>query len=151
MLRRIAPVAVAVALAAAPALAQEVKPEEAAKMRQGVMTAIKWQFAPIGAVVKGERPFDTDVTRRASSLATLAKIVPEGFVVPSGSDIVKSSKAKPAVWQDSRAFGELMRQLVTETDRLALAAQSRKPEELRAQFLVVSKVCKDCHDKFRAE
>lgn len=131
--------------------AQEVTPEEAVRMRQGVMRAMSWQFAPIGAVVKGERPFDTDLARRAANLAALAKVVPEGFAHASGPDTVPATKAKPAVWTDGRAFGELMRRLNTEAERLALAAQSRDGKELREQFAVTARLCKDCHDQFRTE
>lgn len=134
-----------------PALAQEIKPAEAAKMRQGVMTAVKWQFAPIGAVVKGERPFDTDVVGRAQNLAALFKVAGQGFAVPSGPDAVPGTKTKPAVWQEQMAFTALMGKAVTESERLVIAAQSRDPNQLKAQFLAVSGVCKDCHEKFRAE
>ncbi len=141
----------AAVLAAGAAHAQEVKPEEAVKMRQGVMTAVKWQFAPIGAVVKGERPFDTDIAARAQNLALLSKIAAEGFQVPSGPDLVPSTRAKANVWTEGNRFGEGMRQLATEAERLAIAAQSRDPERLKAQFMTVGKICKDCHDTFRSE
>lgn len=139
------------AVLAAPAVAQDVQPTEAVKMRQGVMAAVKWQFAPIGGTVKGERPFDTDLLTRATNLAALAKVAPEGFILPSGPDAVPATKAKPVIWQEQKAFSELMVRFGTEAERLALAVQSRNPEQLKAQFLTVNQVCKDCHEKYRAE
>ncbi len=120
-------------------------------MRQGVMTAVKWQFAPIGGVVKGERPFDTDVVGRAQSLAALFKIAAEGFAVPSGPDAVPGTKSKPAIWQETRTFMQFMSRASTEAERLMIAAQSRDPEQLKKQFLAVNETCKECHEKFRAE
>ena len=60
--------------------AAEVKPEDAVEYRQSVYTLIKWNFAPIGAMVKGQVPYDAAaVARHAAFLETLSKMPLEGF------------------------------------------------------------------------
>ena len=41
--------------------ADEVKPEDAVKYRQSVYTAIKWNFAPMGAMMKGGQRKNADL------------------------------------------------------------------------------------------
>lgn len=144
-------IAAALCLAAAAAQAQQVKPEDAVKMRQGLMVAMDWQLAAIGAVSKGEAPFSEDLVRRSNYLVNLVKLAPEAFLMPSGSDVVKTSKAKPVVWQDKHAFSAGMRELITEAERLQMAVQSRKGDELKRQFDATTRACKACHDKYRAD
>ena len=73
--------------------ADGVKPEDAIKYRKSVMTVMSWQFQPLGAMVKGERPFDKDVfVKNAAYLELLSKMPLEGFV--PGSD-KGETKAKP--------------------------------------------------------
>jgi len=40
------------------------KPEEAVDYRQSVYTVIGWNFKPIGAMIKGEIPFDAAAVAR---------------------------------------------------------------------------------------
>ena len=55
-------VVVGVALAGAVTLAsaQGVPADRAIKFRQGVLTAMGWNMGPMGAMVKGERPYNKD-------------------------------------------------------------------------------------------
>lgn len=151
MVRTIPAVAAVLLLCASPAAAQAPKPEEAVKMRQGVMTAIKWQFGAIVAVSKGEAPFSEDTAARAKMLTALAKLAPQGFTVPSGSDVVKTSDAKPSLWTDTAKVALGWTSLATETERLLIATQSRDPEKLKEQVAAVGKVCKTCHDAYKEE
>lgn len=148
---RIAPLLVAALIAATPAAAQTPKPDEAVKMRQGVLTAMKWQFGPIAAVAKGEAPFSEDTISRARYLVTLAKLAQQGFILPSSNDLVPSSKAKPSIWTSNRQFNNGWTDLITESERLLLAAQDRDPAKLKDQAAAVGKACKACHDTFRME
>ena len=44
--------------------AADPKPQDAAKYRQSVYTIIGWNFKPIGAMIKGEIPFDAAAVAR---------------------------------------------------------------------------------------
>jgi len=46
------------------ASAADQKPEDVVKYRQSVYTIIGWNFKPIGAMVKGEIPFDAAAVAR---------------------------------------------------------------------------------------
>jgi cytochrome c556 len=140
---------VLVSLASGMGYADAVKPEDAIKYRQSVMTAIKWQFGPLGAMVKGARPYDKDLfIRNAAYLEVLAKMPLEGFV--PGSD-KGDTKAKPEIWSEMDKFKGGMEKLQVESAKLAQLATTGNMDEIKAQFGETAKTCKACHDNFKAK
>ncbi len=129
--------------------ADEVKPEDAIKYRKSVMTVISWQFKPLGAMVKGERPFDKDVfIKNAAYLEVLSKMPLEGFV--AGSD-KGETKAKPEIWAEMEKFKGGMEKLQAETAKLAQVAKTGDMNQIKAQFGETGKTCKACHDNFKSK
>lgn len=126
-----------------------VKPEDAIEYRQSVYTLIKWNFAPIGAMVKGEIPYDAAaVARHTAFLETLSKMPLEGFT--PGSDVGKT-KAKPDIWKNRQEFEKLMSDFQEQVIKLDQAAGSGNQAAVKEQFGATAKSCKNCHDKFRKE
>ena len=129
--------------------ADVVKPEDAVKYRQSVYTLIKWNFAPIDTMVKGEVPYDADaVARHAAFLEMLSKMPLEGFTPNSD---VGNTKAKPEVWKNWQEFEKLMNNFQEAAARLYQAAKSGDQNAVKTQFGNTAKACKGCHDKFRQE
>ena len=129
--------------------AAEVKPEDAVEYRQSVYTLIKWNFAPIGAMVKGQVPYDAAaVARHAAFLETLSKMPLEGFT--PGSD-VGDTKAKPEIWKNRQEFEKLMSDFQEQVNKLNQVAGSGNQAAVKEQFGATAKSCKNCHDKFRKE
>ncbi|MEK6663744.1 MAG: cytochrome c [Pseudomonadota bacterium] len=124
------------------------KPEEAIKYRQGVMAAQGWNMNAMGAMVKGEKPYDkAEFAKRAVNLAALNKMALEGFTI-EGSD-KGETKAKPEIWTSMDKFKGGVDKLNAESAKLAQAAQGDDLNAIKAQFGEVGKVCKGCHDNFR--
>ncbi|MFZ5559092.1 MAG: c-type cytochrome [Pseudomonadota bacterium] len=138
---------IAAALASGTALAQSVKPEDAIKYRQGVLRAIGWNFGPMGAMVKGEIPFDkAKFERNAGRVAALAPMPWEGFMAGTETG---DTRAKPEIWLDQEKFQKLAERMEAETAKLAEVARSGDEAKMKAQFGETAKACKACHDDFR--
>jgi len=124
--------------------------EEAIKYRKGIMTAIAWNFAPIGAMIKGERPFDKEmVMRNAARLEALSKMPLEGFV--PGSESGGDTKVKPEAFLEMDKFRMGMEKLQTETAKFAQVSKSGDLAMIKPQFGEVAKTCKACHDNYRSK
>ncbi len=133
----------------ATASAADVKPEDAIEYRQSVFTVIKWNFAPIGAMVKGEKPFDANaVARHAEFLEMLSQMPLEGFA--PGSD-KGDTEAKADIWTDWNDFKTKMSNFQEQTAKLAEVAKSGNEAAIKEQFGATGKACKSCHDKYRKE
>ncbi|WP_142847837.1 cytochrome c [Telmatospirillum sp. J64-1] len=138
--------AAAIALSIGPASAQDAKPEEILKMRQGIFQAVRMNFGPLGGVARGNTAFGPEAVERAEALAALAKVAAQGF--PAGSDNIPGSNTKPAAFQDA-SFGEKMEAFGAEAAKLAQLGQAGDEAGFKAQIAAVGGSCKACHDSFR--
>jgi cytochrome c556 len=134
------------------ASAADSKPEDAVKYRQSVYTIIGWNFKPIGAMVKGEVPFDAAaVARHAQYVEMMSKAAPEGFPKGSGPDAVKDTEAKPEIWTNWGKFETKMNDFQQEAAHLAEVAKTGDEKAIKAQFGKTAETCKACHKEFRKD
>jgi len=136
-----------VGLSAGAAFGQFAKTEDAVKYRQSVMSVIGTHFTRMGAVVKGEAPYDKDAfEQNANLVATLMKLPWDAFMV-AGSD--KDSKMKAEALTQKDKFMDLSKANQAEVAKLAAVAKGGDLNAVKAQFGETGKTCKACHDMYR--
>jgi cytochrome c556 len=136
----------ALAGASLEALAQ-AKPDVLVKQRQAAMTLQGKYLGPIGAMMKGARPYDADVVAiSATYLENLARMPWDGF---DPSTKGEKSKTKPEAFTDTAKFKAAADLLEAETAKLGAAARAKNEAGVRAAFGGVAKACGGCHDAFR--
>jgi len=125
----------------------QAKPEDAIKFRRGVMAVIGWNFGPMAAMAKGDRPYDAAAfARNAEIAAFMSKLPLEGFTPGSESG---ETKAKPEIWLDMDDFKAKLEKMQTEVAKLAEVAKAGDLSTSKAQLGETGKACKACHDKYR--
>ena len=125
----------------------QAKPEDAIKYRQGVYRVIGWNFGPMAAMVKGDRPYDAAAfARHAEIVAFMSELPLEGFIPGSDSG---ETKAKPEIWLDMDDFKAKLEKMQAEVAKLAEVAKSGDFNAAKAQLGETGKACKACHDKYR--
>ena len=136
-------------LLASGAASAQAKPEDVIKYRKGALTVAAWHMRPMGAMVKGQMPFDQAVfLKNAEMVAAISQVVPEGFA--AGSDKGAETRAKPEIWSDAAGFKKVMDNFQAETAKLVQVAKTAKDvDAVRGQFAAVGKACAACHDNFR--
>ena len=128
--------------------AAHAKPEDVIKYRQAVYKVMGWNFAPMAAMVKGEKPYDKEAfVRHAMIVGQMSPLAVEGFA--TGSDKGAETKAKPEIWTKSADFWEKMDKMVGETNKLAAIARTGSFDEIKKQFGATGGACKACHDDYR--
>jgi cytochrome c556 len=132
----------------APALADETKPEDLLKMRQGLFQAVKATYVPIVMLAKQDgKPTDV-TTQQAENLAALAKVLPIAFA--AGTDALPGSKTKAEAFT-SADFAKGAAAMADESAKLAAAVKAGDAAAMKAQVGAVGKTCKACHENFRKE
>ena len=132
--------------------AADQKPEDVVQYRQSVYTIIGWNFKPIGAMVKGEVPFDAAaVARHAQYIEMMSKAAPEGFSKGTGPDVVKDTEAKPEIWTKATEFASKMKDFQQAAAKLTEVAKGGDEKAIKAQFGKTAETCKACHKEFRKE
>ena len=130
--------------------AQFGKPEDAIKYRQAVMFLIAKHFGRMGAVVKGQKPYDReDFARNAAVVKTLSTLPWEAFMVP-GTDKGKTG-LKSVAFSKQAEFNMAAEKMEAEVTKLVKAADSGDLNSIKAQFGKVGQTCGGCHKKFRAK
>lgn len=138
----------AVCAAFAASLPAHTPEDDAVEYRQGLMTVIGWNFAPLGAMVKGKTAFDPAAfALHADRIAYLSDQVVEGF--PKGSDKGAHSEAKAALWANLDDFNDKAKTFNSEAKTLAEIARSKDEAKTKAQFKKVAAACKACHEKYK--
>ncbi|MDK2776833.1 MAG: cytochrome c [Pseudomonadota bacterium] len=123
------------------------KPFEAIEYRQGIFKAVKWNFGPMGDMMKGKTEFNAEEFKsRADNLAALSKMPLEGFVAGTYSS---KTAALPAIEDDWETFAKGMESFQTASAALAEAAKTGDKGEIGPAFMQVAKTCKGCHDQFK--
>ena len=150
MNRRIAKISIITALTvcfSAGAFAQQSPEETAIKYRQGVMRVMNWNLAPMGAMVKGVKPFDKAIfVRNAARMEAVSTMPMEGFIPDSD---LGETKAKIDIWNKPEKFKEAMEKMQKEVAKLAQVSKSGDEAAMKTQFGEVGKACKGCHDDFQ--
>ena len=139
--------AAAAILACGPAAAQFKSPDDAIEYRQGALAVMGHHFGGIGAMVSGKVAFDAKAAQaNADLVATLARLPWGAFV--EGSD-KGDTNARPEVWSQPDRFKAAAQKLEDASAKLAAAARTGRPDDLKAAFSATSETCKSCHDDFR--
>ena len=141
----LASTATVLAISAGFAFAQFQKSEDAIKYRQSAFTVMANSFSKIGAVVKGEAPYNKDeVAKNAAVVAMMSTLPWQGF-----GPGTEGGKAQSDIWSDNAKFKAASEKMQLAAIDLNKAAQSGDLDSIKKAFGAVGTTCKGCHDDFR--
>lgn len=127
------------------AKAQFAKAEDAIKYRQSTFSVMGTHFSRIGAVVKGEKPFDkTEVAANAAVVASLAHLPWQAF-----GPGTEGGKSLPEIWKESDKFKVSSDRMQKAVMELNTAAKGGDLDTIKKAFGAAGQSCKACHDNYR--
>ena len=136
-----------VGLLAGVAFAQFARTEDAVKYRQSVMFLVGQHFSRMGAMVKGEQPYNKETFEKNAVLVdSLYRMGLDAFMVP-GSD--KGSGMKADVLTQKDKFTQMHNATSAELVKLAVVAKGGDLNAIKPQFGAAGASCKACHDAYR--
>jgi len=125
--------------------AQFAKIDDAIKYRQSAMFIQSQHVARLGAMAGGRVPYDAAAAvANAEVVAEISKLPWAGF-----GPGTEGGKAKPEIWQEPAKFKELNERLMSDTQKLLVAAKAGNLDALKAAMDPLGETCKTCHDTFR--
>lgn len=118
--------------------------------RQSFFTLLAMNFGPMGAMVKGEMPWDLDQLQGfASDLEAVTQLnLMRGF--PDGSD-KGTTRAKPGIWQNKADFASKLDDLRKAAAQLNATAAGGDRKKIAEQVGATGEACKACHDEYKAK
>ena len=127
------------------AFAQFQKPEDAIKYRQSAFTVMANSFSKIGAVVKGEAPYNKDEVAKNAAIVAMISTLPWQAFGPG----TEGGKAQSDIWSDNAKFKAASEKMQLAVVDLNKAAQSGDLDNIKKAFGATGATCKGCHDDFR--
>ena len=132
------------------AYAQFAKPEEAIRYRKSLMFLILKHFKPMGAVVQGKVTYEKGTfTENADHVNNLAALPLAASLAP-GSD-KGDTTLKSVALDNPDKFKKEAESFEAATARLASTSRGGGMDAIKAQFGMVAKSCKSCHQQFRTK
>lgn len=129
------------------AQAEFAKVEDAVRYRKAAFSVTATHFSRVGAVVKGEKPYNkAAVEADVAVIEMMAKLPWSAFPADS---VTPNSKAKPEIWQQQDKFRAGAEKMQAEVGKLSVAAKSGDLNAIKSAFGAVGQSCKACHDNFR--
>ena len=127
------------------AFAQFQNADKAVEYRESVMTVMGTHFGRIGAVVKGDVPYNKDEVVKNAAIVSMMSTLPWQAFGPG----MEGGKAKSEVWSDNAKFKAAAEKLQLATANLNTAAQSGDLDNIKKAFGAAGQACKGCHDDFK--
>nr|CAD6421711.1 cytochrome C556 [Rhizobium sp. Q54] len=123
--------------------------EEPQVVRQNLMKEIGRSVGALGAIAKGEKPYDAAVVEQSlTTISTNIQAFPDQF--PPGSEEGHETEALPAIWEKPDEFRAGAEKLHAEAQAL-LAAMPADQVGVGAAMQRLGPVCSDCHETFRVK
>lgn len=138
-------------LVAAPVLSEDLNdPGEILTARHGYMLMLANQLAPLGAMAKGEAPYDAAAAEKAAqSLAALASVDTSMVWAPgTETGTLADSAALPEIITNTSDREARFAELKTAADTLAAAAGTGH-DALKTAMGAVGQACGGCHKQYR--
>lgn len=118
-------------------------------VRQNLMKEIGRSVGAMGAIAKGEKPYDAAVVQQSlTTISTNIQAFPDQF--PAGSEEGYETEALPAVWEKPEEFRAEAAALRTEAEAL-LASVPGDQAAVGAAMRRLGATCSDCHETFRVK
>ncbi len=112
--------------------------------REGLMKQIGGAMGALGAIAKGEKPYDAETVKTAvTTISTNAKAFPDQF--PAGSE---GGAAAPAIWQNFADFKSKSEKLGADADAV-LAQLPTDQASTGAALKTLGADCSSCHQTYR--
>ncbi len=124
------------------------KPSDAVDLRQNQMDLISDYFGDMGAMVKGNKPFNAEQFKTdAERVAMLASWANTGYEKASYTS--SDSEASAAIWKNKAEFDQMMVKFMADTKKLSEVAASGDLKTSLPAFKDVAGNCSTCHKKFK--
>ena len=120
---------------------------QAFQYRTSVMETVAYKVAQLRGMAMGEIPVNQELfIKHANDVATLATMIPEGFIPNSA---IEGSAALPEIWTNNADFQAKAMDLHNAAQSLAMAAQSQGFEAAKGMVQQVGGTCGGCHRPYR--
>jgi cytochrome c556 len=142
-------------LASAQAVSQTVESEKQAKatvqFRQAILQLVRSNMGPLGAMAKGEMPYDADVMMKNGQRIEQLGLMMDDYFAPDARAFDIETGAKDEIWENMADFNEKSLNMVNAAIAVQQVAKAGNEDEYRKTIGALGATCKACHDDYKKD
>lgn len=142
-------------LLAVHATASEVKSEKQAKaniqFRQAILQLVRSNMGPLGAMAKGEIPYDAQVMIINGERIEQLGLMMEDYFTPDTRAFDLETGAKDNVWETQADFNDKAQNMVAAAIQVQEVASAGMTDDFRKSIGALGATCKACHDDYKKD
>jgi cytochrome c556 len=137
------------------ALANPVSSEKqantAVQFRQAVLQLVRSNMGPMGAMAKGEIPFDAEVMIKNSQRIEQLGLMMEDYFTPDTRAFDVETGALDKVWENQADFNQKANDMITAAINVREVATAGASDDYRKAIGALGGTCKACHDDYKKD
>lgn len=122
----------------------------AVEARQGLMENFSFSLGTLGAMAKGEAPYDAELAQAAADRLVVLSDVPQAgyWIEGTSTDDLDDTRALPAIWEDMGSFLTNFNDLHEAATSMAEVAGDGQ-EAVAQNMRTLGQACGGCHEDYR--
>jgi len=155
MKKLISAVALSSVLIGTNAVAMSVESEKQAKaavqFRQAILQLVRSNMGPLGAMAKGNIPFDAEVMQKNGERIEQLGLMMEDYFAPDTRAFDVSTDAKDSIWENQADFNSKAQDMIDAAIQVQEVASAGMSDDYRKSIGALGATCKGCHDEYKKD
>nr|WP_136249733.1 cytochrome c [Ningiella ruwaisensis] len=125
--------------------------EAAVQFRQAILQLVRSNMGPMGAMAKGEIPYDAQLMIKNSQRIEQLGLMMEDYFRPDTREFDVETAALDKIWENEADFYKKAQDMVTAAINVQEIATAGAQDEYRKAIGSLGATCKACHDDYKAD
>jgi cytochrome c556 len=137
------------------AMSQTVESEKQAKttvqFRQALLQLVRSNMGPLGAMAKGNIPYDAQVMMKNGQRIEQLGLMMEDYFAADTRAFDVETGAKDEIWENMADFNQKSTNMVEAAIAVQAVAEAGNTDEYRKMIGALGATCKACHDDYKKD
>jgi cytochrome c556 len=125
--------------------------QTAVQFRQAILQLVRSNMGPMGAMAKGDIPYNADVMELNSLRIEQLGLMMEDYFVADTRAFDVDTGALDAIWDNQADFNQKAQDMVNATINVREVASARTEDDYRKAIGALGATCKACHDDYKKD
>jgi cytochrome c556 len=125
--------------------------QTAVQFRQAILQLVRSNMGPMGAMAKGDIPYNADVMELNSLRIEQLGLMMEDYFVADTRAFDVDTGALDAIWDNQADFNQKAQDMVNAAINVREVASARTADDYRKAIGALGATCKACHDDYKKD
>jgi cytochrome c556 len=125
--------------------------QTAVQFRQAILQLVRSNMGPMGAMAKGDIPYNAEVMELNSLRIEQLGLMMEDYFVADTRAFDVDTGALDAIWNNQADFNQKAQDMVNAAINVKEVASARTADDYRKAIGALGATCKACHDDYKKD